>query len=212
VKPLSDETIEKLLCKSQEIETQFHLQPTNYFVVTEKTEKEALCRACLKQTVVEKASAIVVFTASRKAPSQHLEQVLDQELESEEITPLQAEAKERAAALFFDTSPLGFGWFGKLIAAPIMRLFTPMPQLPCIHKREWLAKQVMRNASLFWFLAKQEGFCAEFVDTYDEWRVKLALNIPWYYVVVAIVAVDQAKENMPQKTTIPLDQVLHWNK
>lgn len=212
MKPLSDETLQTLLSKSQEIPTQFDLQPTTYFVVTEKNEKEALWRACLKQPVVQNSSAIIVFTGSRRIASEHLEFILDQQLESGEITPLQAEAKERQAALFFDTSPIGFGWFGKLFAAPLMRIFTPMPQLACIHKREWLAKQVIRNASLFWYLAKQEGFCVEFVDTYDEWRVKLALNIPWYHVVVALVAVDQTKEILPQKTTIPLDQVLYWNK
>ncbi len=208
---ISKELIETIVESSRRLHFAFYLQPTQYYIVTDESVKEAVYKACFKQPIVKQAPVIVVFTGDRFAHNNQ-EYLLDSALEANELTVEEAESARTAAQLHFDVSPLGIGWLGKLIGAPLMRLFTTMPQLPAIHKREFLTRQVMRSVMSFFYMAESHGLNAKIVESYDEWRVKWALNIPWHQIVVSVMLVGYADETKKIPSALALEEVLHWNK
>jgi len=210
-RPVPPETLDKIFSGLQNVPTQFHLQPANYCVVEDAQLKTKLKRAVVDKTALLDAPCFVIFTASRFVRKIHQEKIIDQELENGSMTLDQTEDLEKQIQMYFDVSPIGLGWIGKLVGAPLLRLFTAIPQLACIHKREWLVKQVMRNSSLFWHLARDLGLACEFIDTFDEWRIKLYMNIPWHHVVVSIVALGYAAESGQKRSHLDIEDVLYCN-
>lgn len=207
--PLSRQSLLDLVDEARAAPTQFHLQPAHYWIVSDAELRRKLYGPCMKNHHILDAPAIVVFSASRFVASEHKEEMIVQELEAESLTVDEADALEAGIKMYFDTGPMGFGWLGKLIAVPFLRLFTAMPRLACIHKRLWLHSQVMRNATLFWRAAKEAKLGAEFIDMFDEWRIKAALSIPWHHVVVAVCAVGHIEESFAAQTQITIEETLH---
>ena len=56
--------------------------------------------------------------------------------------------------LMFRQGPLGLNWFWKATLIPLARVFVPIPQMMAVHKRFWLAKQVMLCAMNFMLAAE----------------------------------------------------------
>lgn len=209
--PVCKDLIATLLQASKVVPYAFHLQPTHYYVVDEEAVKESIARACFNQPLVKLAPAIIIFSADRFC-ARDQEAHLQAELEENTITVDEAEKARRALELHFDISPLGLGWLGKLVGGPILRLFTSMPQLPAIHKREFLTRQVMRSVMTCYWAAQSHGLASKILDTYDEWRIKRALNIPWHQIVVSVMLVGYAQEQGKVPAPVDLDEVVHWNK
>lgn len=209
--PIAPEIIEKLIEYSHLVPTDWNLQPAHYFIVTRAETKKKIWKACLRQPKVLEAPAVVVFSASRKA-SKQLEPIIDQELEAGSISIEQSDTLRENVKMLFDTNPCGLGWVAKSLFTPLLRLFTPMPTLPAVHKRQWLTDQVMRNATLFWYGALATGLAADWINVYDEWRIKRALGLPWHHVVVAVMVVGHAADQSVKKVRLPIGDVLHWNK
>ncbi len=209
--PVPEELIATLINSSRVTPYAFYLQPTHYYVITEDAIKEKISKACFNSPLIKQAPLVVIFTGDRFAPK-HQEAILDGALEEKELTVDQAEKARQALQLHFDVSPIGLGWLGKLLGAPIIRLFTTMPQIPAVHKREFLCRQVMRSVMTFFWAAESNGLNARIVESYDEWRIKWALNIPWHHIVVSVMLVGYAQDK--GKTITPLDssEVVHWNK
>ena len=129
----------------------------------------------------------------------------------------EAEKARHALELHFDVSPLGIGWIGKAIGAPLMHLFTAMPQLPAVHKREFLCRQVMRSVMTFFWAAESHDLSVKLVESYDEWRIKWALTIPWHHIVVSVMLVGYSDRENKQVSLQSLDEqslndTVHWNK
>lgn len=204
-----EELLKKLLNASRQLPYAFYLQPTRYHIVTE--QNDGLYNACFKQPLVKQAPAIIIFTADRLA-AKDAETLLDQALAANEISIEDAEQARSAITMHFEVSPLGLGWLGKLVGAPLLRLFTAMPQLACVHKREFLTRQVMRSVMSFLFHAQAEGLSCKIIDNFDEWRVKTSLNIPWHQIVVSVMSVGYAKKYEKVVTPVSLDEVIYWNK
>lgn len=209
--PVSKDLIAELIQASKVVPYAFHLQPTHYYVVTEEAVKEGISKACFNQVLVRQTPAIIVFTGDRFCAKDQ-EAYLQNALEENTITIDDAEKARHALQLHFDISPLGFGWLGKLVGGPILRLFTPMPQLPAVHKREFLTRQVMRSVMTFFWAAESHGLNAKILESYDEWRMKRALNIPWHQIVVSVMLVGYSQERANTPAPIDLDEVVHWNK
>lgn len=210
--PVPDEAVLALIRASYSVPTHFNLRPAHFWVVTDKEQKSKLLKICLNNNYVIEAPAIIVFSASRYVTANQREAEIDNKLEAGALSVSQAESLEQQMNMYFDVSPIGLGWFGKLLATPILRLFTDMPQLACIHKREWLTRQVMRNAALFWFCAQDAGYSAEFIEMYDEWRLKAELGMPWHHIIVSVIALGYPQEQGPSIAETGIDEVIHWNK
>lgn len=208
---VSKDLIATLIQTSKVVPYAFHLQPTHYYVVTDEAVKEGIAKACFNQPLVKSAPAIIIFTGDRfcaRAQEEHIETALEENT----MTPDEAEKARRALQLHFDVSPLGLGWFGKLIGAPLIHLFTAMPQLPAVHKREFLTRQVMRSVMTFFWAAESHGLNAKIIESYDEWRIKWSLNIPWHQIVVSVMLVGYSQEQGSTLAPVDLDEVVHWNK
>ncbi len=208
---VSKDLIATLVQASRVLPYAFYLQPTHYFVATDDDIKESIYKACFNQPLVKQAPAIIVFTGDRFCAREQ-ESLLDNALEENSITIEEGEKARTALQLHFDVSPIGLGWIGKLIGAPIMHLFTRMPQLPAVHKREFLTRQVMRSVMTFFWAAESHGLNAKILDSYDEWRIKRALNIPWHHIVVSVMLVGYSQDQ--EKNVVPagLDELVYWNK
>lgn len=208
---LSQDLISTLVQASRNVPYSFHLQPTHYYVITDAALKEKICKYSFNKPLVLEAPAIVIFTGNRFAAKEH-EYILDQELEHGVITVEEAERLRLAVSLHFDTKPLGMGWIGKSIGGPLLHLFSTMPQLPCVHKREWLAKQVMRSVMTFYWAAESHNLSPYLLDSYDEWRIKWAVNIPWNHSIVACMLLGYSQDRAKSYVPFALDDQLSWNK
>lgn len=209
--PIAQDTIYTLIQSARQVRGAFHLEPTHYFIITDEEEKAKVCSACFKMPLVRKAPCIVVFTGDRFAVKDH-EAILDQELEDNSISVDEAERLRQAVSFHFDTSPIGIGWIAKCLGAPLMRLFTSMPRMPAVHKREWLTNQVMRTCMTCFWAAISHNLSPRLVDSFDEWRLKWALSIPWHHVVVSVMLVGYAEESVLLKPKLTLDDIVHWKK
>lgn len=205
------ELVERLIDRVRGVPTALNLQPTHFSVVTESALKERMARACLQQSLVREAPVLVVFSASRYVVAQQFEEVIDLGLEHGTLSIERAESLDNSCRMLFETRPLGLGWLAKGVLAPILRLFTALPRLACVHKRAWLTEQVMRQATALWFLVYAENLAAVWIDIYDEWRVKRALDIPWHHVVVSVMAIGHAVDRAPVQALLPIDRYLHTN-
>jgi nitroreductase len=115
----------------------------------------------------------------------------------------------RVVPLAFGRGPAGLGWLWKTTLLPLARLLRPIPDLPAVHRNFWLAKQVMLCAMNFMLLAEAAGLSTLPMEGFDERRVRKVLGIPRWHIVPVVIAVGYASGRMPQKTRVPLDQVLH---
>ncbi len=70
----------------------------------------------------------------------------------------------------------------------------------------------MRSVMTFFWAAESNGLSAKIVESYDEWRIKRALNIPWHHIVVSVMLVGYAQDKSKTIAPVDLDEVVHWNK
>jgi nitroreductase len=209
--PIAPEIIERLVECARLVPTDWNLQPAHYYIVTDDRIKNKLWKACLKQSKILEAPVIVVFSASRMAAKQ-FEPIIVEELKAGSMTIERADSLRENVKMLFDTGPCWLGWIAKSFFTPLLRFFTPMPRLPAVHKRAWLTEQVMRSATTFWYAAQTTGLAADWVNVYDEWRIKRALGLPWHHIVVSVMVVGHAREQSAKKVELPIEDALHWNK
>lgn len=209
--PVSKELLLKLLECAQWAPSGFNLQPTHFWVVQEPELKKKLLKACLSQNQVLEAPAVIVFSGDRRVAQNNLDAVIDEEYANGRMTEEYEERLRGNVKLNFDQG-YGIQWIAKLIGAPFLRLFTPMPTLPAVHKRFWLAKQVMMPAMSFMLAAEAAGLATAPLEGFDEWRVKRALGIPMSHVVPIVIPVGYPMGEKPLKTRLPLEEVTHFCK
>ncbi len=209
--PLSIELLENLLIRALHTPSDFHLQPSKATLVVDLSVKKQVADACFQQPQVALAPAIVIFSASRFVVSEQFQQILSQDLEEGALSIDEAEARENQVKMLFDTSPLYCGWLAKLLFAPLLRLITVMPKLPAVRKREWLVDQAARCASSFWHECEREKLAAVWVSIYDEWRIKRALKLPWYHVVLSVLTVGYPLADVKPATELAKEKLLHFN-
>jgi len=110
----------------------------------------------------------------------------------------------------FSTKPFGSGWFTKFLVAPFIRLFTPLPVLPAVHKRAWIEKNVGFPAMLFMLAAESVGLSTCPMSGFDEHRLKKILKIPRRFDVPLIMAVGYGADHPQERSRLPFEEVVHW--
>ncbi len=111
--------------------------------------------------------------------------------------------------LAFGHGPLGLGWLWKAALVPVARLFRPVPSIPAVEKRFWLAKQVMLCAMTFMLAAEAAGLSTLPMEGFDEGRVRKVLGIPRSHIVPVIVAVGYPTPLPSRKTRLPIETLVH---
>jgi len=210
--PIPNEMVNRLLDSARWAPSGYNLQPTHFFVVTDPALKEKLTGACLNQKQVSEAPVVVVFTGDRRVVENHFEIMLAGEREAGIISSEYEKTLRKYVPLAFSHAPWGLGWLWKAVLIPIIRLFRPVPEIPAVHKRFWLAKQGMLSAMVFMLAATAEGLATVPMEGFDEKRVKELLQIPNSYVVLLVVPVGFAADGNLIKTRLPLKELTHWNR
>ncbi|MCW2763688.1 MAG: nitroreductase [Marmoricola sp.] len=190
----------------------YNLQPTHFVVVTDPAVRESLYAACLNQNPVREAPALIVITGDRNVARNHLEQTLEQERVAGAIKPAYESLLRRVVPLAFHRGPLGLGWLWKATLLPIVRIFRPIPELPAVHLRFWLAKQTALCGMNVMLATEAAGLASLPMEGFDERRVRRVLHIPGTHVVALIIAIGIPSDAPGTKSRLPLAQVLHHNR
>jgi nitroreductase len=208
---LPEGLLERVLDATRWAPSGYNLQPTHFVTVTDPSLKAELRKACMDQKQIEQAPATVVFLGDRRVALNHFRLMLQHEEEAGALHPKHKQALEKYVPLAFHTGPAGLGWLCKGALLPMIRLATPTPELPAIHRRYWLAKQVSLSAMVFMLAAAAAGLGTCPMEGFDEGRVKRLLRIPAHLVVVLVVPVGFSADGEQKRTRLPLEKLIHRN-
>ena len=208
---ISVQLLEELLEATRLSPSAFNLQPTHYVVVTEKSLKEKLYTACMNQSQIIEAGAVVVFTGDKNAAENNLEKILEQDIKAGAISKDYENLLRKNVPLSFSRKPFGLGWLWKFLAEVIVGKFIPIPDLQAVHKKYWLAKQVSISAMNFMLAAHTSGLATCPMEGFSERAVRKVLNIPKSHAVILVVPVGYADSSNKAKTRLPLKELVHYN-
>jgi nitroreductase len=163
----------------------------------------------LNQQSVEEAPIVIVFAGDHLAYDR-LEETLNCDLAAGAITTDYANFLRKIVPLMFKQGPFGINWFWKAALIPLARLLVPIPQMMAVHKRFWLAKQVMLCSMNFMLAAEAAGLGTVPMEGFDAGRLRRALHLPRSWEPILVVPIGYAKTDPPEKTRLPLHRVMLW--
>lgn len=207
--PLPDGLLDRLLDIAHWSPSGFNLQPTHFFVFDGRARREALHRACMEQSQVLEAAAVVVFAGDKRAAASNFERMIRQELAAGTISPEYEKRLRHYVPLSFGVGPLGLGWLWKAALIPVVRLFRPVPRMPAVYREHWATKQVMLSAMTFMLAAEAAGLATVPMEGFDEQRVRRVAGIPRSFAVPVVVAVGYAAGEKLNKTRLPIGSLIH---
>jgi nitroreductase len=210
--PLPEGMIERLLDAARWAPSGYNLQPTHFYVVTDPALKPALRVACMDQRQIEEAPATILFLGDRRVVANNFREMIRTEEELGALHPKYRASLEKYVPLAFDTGPLGIGWLWKATLPSVRRMAFPTPELPAIHRRFWLAKQVSLAAMVFMLAATAAGLGTCPMEGFDEARVKKVLGIPAHMLVVMVVPLGYSADGELRRSRFPLSAFAHWNQ
>jgi nitroreductase len=207
--PLERELIERLLRTAQWAPSGYNLQPTRFVVVADPLIRSRIRRACMNQQPLEEAPIVIVFAGDHRAYDR-LEETLNSDLTAGAITPDYANFLRKIVALMFRQGPLGINWLWKATLIPLARVFVPIPRMMAVHKRFWLAKQVMLCAMNFMLAAEAAGLGTVPMEGFDAGRLRRVLDLPRSWEPILVVPIGYAKTDPAKRTRLPLQRVIVW--
>ena len=207
--PIEHGLIERLLRVAQWAPSGYNLQPTRFVVVADPGTRLRIKRACLNQQSIEEAPVVIVFAGDHLA-FDRLKEILNYDLAAGAITPDYANFLRRIVSLMFKQGPLGINWLWKATLMPLARLFVPIPEIMAVHKRFWLAKQVMLCSMNFMLAAEAAGLGTVPMEGFDAGRLRRVLDLPPSWEPILVVPVGYAKTDPPKRTRMPLQRVMLW--
>ncbi|PTX92226.1 hypothetical protein DB346_25140 [Verrucomicrobia bacterium LW23] len=209
--PLPQGLIEQLLTAAQWAPSGYNLQPTHFIVIDSPALKKKLRPACMGQSQVEEAPAVVLFAGNRNALQHNMEATLQADLDAGAITPAYARQIRRFIQLALDPGLGGTGWMWKAFLAPVGKIMMPVPSIPAVQKTYWLGKQAALCAMNFMLAAHAAGLATVPMEGFDESRVRAVCELPAHLHVVLVVPVGYAAGDMPLKTRLPLQSMISYN-
>lgn len=210
--PIPESVLERLLEAARWAPSGYNLQPTHMVVVADPSLKPDLCRACMGQRQILEAPVTVVFTGDRDAAERNLEPMIAAERAIGSMDDKYERLLRRYVHQSFSRGPFGLGWLWKAALAPLWAAGAPVPSIPVIHKRYWLAKQVSLSAMVFMLAAHAAGLATVPMEGFDERRVRRLLGVPRRHIVPIVVPVGYARDNDLKKSRLPLDSLVHRDR
>jgi nitroreductase len=212
--PLPDGVLDRLLDAARWAPSGYNLQPTHFVVVTAAELKAKLRPACMDQPQVAEAPATIVFCGDRLVAKHNFDRSLALDKQAGGIDERYEKVMRKFVPLAFSTGPAGLGWLWKSML-PLARLGVPIPNIPAVHRRYWLAKQVALSAMSFMLAATAADLATCPMEGFDETRVRRLLGIPRAIVPVLVVPVGYPAEGFGPdqitKTRLPLNDLVHHN-
>lgn len=190
----------------------YNLQPTHFTLVTDADQRRDLCIACLNQRPVAEAPAVIVVSGDRDVVDRHFLRMIAAEQEAGSIKPAYEAMLRKVVPLAFNRGPLGLGLLWKATLLPIVRLFKPIPELPAVHPRFWLAKQTSLAAMNLMLAAEAAGLATLPMEGFDERRVRRVLGMPRSQVVTLVIPIGYPTDEARRKTRLPTAMVMHRDR
>ncbi len=210
--PLPEGLLERMLDAARWAPSGYNLQPTHFYIVEDPQLKPALQVACMSQRQITEAPATVIFLGDRRAAANNFRDMLRTEEAAGVLHPKYRASLEKYVPLAFGTGPLGLGWLWKAALPPMRRLALPTPELPAIHRRFWLAKQVSLSAMVFMLAAAAAGLGTCPMEGFDEARVKKVLGIPPWMLVVMVMPLGYSADGPLKRSRLPLQGFVHHDR
>ncbi|MBI4853987.1 MAG: nitroreductase family protein [Acidobacteria bacterium] len=210
--PIDIKLLEQLLDIARWAPSGYNIQPTHFFVITDKKLKDSLYPICMEQSQILEAPAIVVFAGDRRAAENNFEKAIAIDLEQKAITKEYAERLRGFVTLAFKQNPIGINWFWKALLIPIVRLFRPIPLIPAVYKRNWVDKQVMLTAMNFMLAANATKLSTVPMEGFDEGKLRKLLKIPSSFTIPVIIPIGYSATTDLKKTRLPLKDIIHFDK
>ncbi|QOV90814.1 nitroreductase family protein [Humisphaera borealis] len=190
----------------------YNLQPTHFTLVTEGARRKQLSVACMGQHSVADAPAVVVISGDRRVVENHFDAMLESERNAGSLKPAYEALLRKYVPLGFRRGPVGLNLLWKATLLPIVRLFRPIPEMPAVHMRFWLAKQTSLAAMNLMLAAEAAGLATLPMEGFDEARVRRVLGMPRSQVVTMVIAVGYPTDDPRSKTRLPVHTVLHQER
>jgi len=210
--PLPDDTMRQLLEAARWAPSGYNLQSTHFVVVTDPAKREALRGACMNQRQITEAPTTVVFTGDKQVMHANLQRVLQMDRDAGATNEKYESLMRKMVPLAFETGPMGLGWLWKAALPPVAGWFTPMPSIPAVKRRYWLAKQAALSAMNFMLAAEAAGLATCPMEGFDERRVRRVLGIPRRHLPIIITPVGYAADTDQTKTRLPLNELVHHER
>ena len=210
--PVPVEVIDQLLEAARWAPSGYNLQPVHFVVVTDPDRRQALRKAGMNQRQVSEAPAVVVFVADRHVAKHHTERMLAMEVQSGAADDTYRALMRKFIGLAFTTGPVGLNWLWKALLAPPMRRFVSIPNMPAVHRRYWLGKQVGLSGMNLLLAAHAAGLASCPMEGFDTRRVAKALNLPRGREPMLMVPIGYPARTDLKKTRLPLAELIHREK
>lgn len=209
--PIPPALLEQILEATRWAPSGYNLQPTHMVLVDDPKLKLSLMQACLGQRQVLEAPVTVVFTGDRNVAQNNLDRMIQAERELGTMDDRYERILRKFVSLGFDVGPVGLGWLWKSTIPPWMTHVRPIPSIPAVHRRYWLAKQVSLSAMVFMLAAHAAGLATVPMEGFDEQWVRKLLNIPRSHIIPIVVPVGYAASSELKKSRLPLNTMVHRN-
>ncbi|MBX7245763.1 MAG: nitroreductase family protein [Candidatus Sumerlaeaceae bacterium] len=206
---LPDGVLEKLCDAARWAPSGYNLQPTHIVVVSDASLRQELYGACMEQKQILEAPVVAVFCGDRNVVANNFEATVETGRAAGAITAEYESKLRKFVPLAFRTGPLGVNWLWKAFLVPVARWFRPIPSIPAVHRRAWLAKQVALAAQNFMGAAQAAGLGTCPMEGFDSRRVAKVLGIPRHVEPILLVPVGFPQSTNLKKTRLPLERMVH---
>ncbi len=166
----------------------------------------------MSQPQVLEAPVTLVVAGDPDVVRHHFEDVLLLDGAAGAINEQYEAALRRYVDLAFSRRPWGLGLVWKTLLPAIGRVFGPIPMLPAVHRRWWLARQAMLSGMNMMLAAHAAGLATVPMEGFDEKRVKKAVGLPRRWHVPLIMPLGKAVASPPARTRLPLERTVHRNR
>lgn len=210
--PIPEDLLRRLLELARWAPSGYNLQPTHITAVTDETLRPALRRACMDQAQIEEAPVTLVFSGDKQVYEHNLEKVLAADRAIDAIDEEYERRLRHFITLAFDCGPVGLGWLWKTLLPPIARLFMPVPDIPAVDIRYWLAKQTALQAMVVMLAAQSAGLSSVPMEGFDESRVRAVLKMPSTHLVTLVMPLGYSASGSLKKSRLPFADTIHFNR
>jgi nitroreductase len=211
-KKVPDQLIFELLELTNSAPSGFNLQPWHFVLVRDNDLKELLYHIALDQEQIMQAPYVVAFVADPQAWKKPYDTVLAKGVESHWLTQAEADVYRKMVNQLFSTDPFGLFGIIKRVAAPIRRLFKPLPRVITSRQEavDYVRAHTMLAVGTFLIAAAGANLVTCPIEGFDEDRLKKLLAVPSSMSIPLIVAFGYPMEEQspPHSVRLPLIEKL----
>jgi len=215
-RPVTRETINKILEIAHRSPSNYNLQPWHFIVIDDPSMRGALSQIAMEQESVRTAPVTILFASDNLGWKANYNTVLDLSQREETLNTEQVKFYKRSVKFLLKTGVIGFSAFIKKLLLPILRLRAPRPTpMNDAHDTAlYLATQSFIVATTSMVVAKSLGLECVLVDAFDEQRLKKLLGVPKRFSIPVAISLGYPIDGFDKKvvTRLPLKIRTSFNK